>query len=107
MSTLVFSQVFGGAVFLSVGQTIFSGGLLSALAKYAPDVDAKKVVEAGATAIKTVVKPAQVAGVIEAYNHAINRNFYLSAGCGAGLFIFSLGMGWVNIKKKKAVAPEA
>ncbi|OBT72658.1 hypothetical protein VF21_08577 [Pseudogymnoascus sp. 05NY08] len=107
MSTLVFSQVFGGAVFLSIGQTIFSGGLLSALAKYAPGVDAKKVVEAGATAIKTVVKPEQVAGVIEAYNHAINRNFYLSAGCGVGLFVFSLGMGWVNIKKKKTVAPEA
>ncbi|KFY10184.1 hypothetical protein V491_07779 [Pseudogymnoascus sp. VKM F-3775] len=85
MSTLVFCQIFGGAVFLSVAQTIFSGGLLSALAKYAPSVDAKKVVEAGATAIKSVVKPEQVAGVIESYNHAVNRNFYLSAGCGVGL----------------------
>lgn len=107
MSTLVFSQIFGGAVFLSIAQTIFSGGLLSSLAKYAPTVDAKTVVEAGATAIKSVVKPEQVAGVIESYSHAINRNFYLSAGCGVGLFVFSLGMGWVNIKKKKAVAPEA
>ncbi len=92
-------------MFLTFAQTIFSHGLVSGLEKYAPTVDAQTLVAAGATAIRKVVKPEEVAGVLEAYNLAINHNFYLAAGAAVGTFVCCWGMGWHSIKK--AVAPEA
>jgi hypothetical protein len=107
MSLAVFSQTFGGAMFLSFAQTIFSHGLVVGLKEYAPTVDAQTVVTTGATAIRNVIKAEEVAGVVEAYNLAINHNFYLGAGAAVAMFVCSWGMGWHSIKKKKVVAPEA
>jgi hypothetical protein len=107
MSLVVFSQTFGGTLFLTFAQTVFSHGLVTGLQKYAPTVNTQTVVTAGATAIRDVVGPEEVAGVLEAYNLAINDNFYLAAGAAVGLFVCSWGMGWHSIKKKKDVAPEA
>jgi hypothetical protein len=106
MSLVVFCQTFGGSLFLTFAQTIFSRSLVDGLKEYAPTVNAQAVITAGATAIQQVVKPDEVPGVLEAYNLAINRDFYLAVGASAGAFLFCWGMGWQSIKKKKVVAPE-
>jgi hypothetical protein len=107
MSLFSFCQTFGGALFLTFAQTIFSHSLVDGLQKYAPTVDASAVIAAGASAIRQVVKPDEVEGVLEAYNLGINHNFYLAAGTAAATFVFCWGMGWHSIKKKKVVTPEA
>ncbi|TAQ89078.1 hypothetical protein B7494_g2583 [Chlorociboria aeruginascens] len=101
MSIAVFSQTFGGALFLSFAQTIFSHELLVGLKKYAPTVDVETVITAGATNIRKVISKEDQPGVIQAYNFGTNSNFYLAAGAAVALFVFSLGMGWRSIKKKK------
>lgn len=106
MSLVVFSQTFGGTIFLTIAETIFSHGLISGLEKYAPTVDVQTVVAAGATAIREVVKPEEVAGVLEAYNLAINHDFYLAAGAALGILVCCWGMGWHSIKEKKATTVE-
>jgi hypothetical protein len=106
MSLVVFTQMFGGTLFLAFAQTIFSRGLSTGLAKYAPTVNVRTVVEAGATGIKNVVKPEEVTGVLKAYNLAINHDFYLAAGSAVAFFACSWGMGWHSIKKKKEVAEQ-
>jgi hypothetical protein len=103
MALVGFSQSFGGALFLTFAQIIFSHSLVSGLAEYAPTVDAKAVVAAGATLFRQVVKPEQIPGILEAYSKAINHDFYLSAGLAVGMFIFSWGIGWHKVSKKKAV----
>lgn len=108
MSILVFSQTFGGAIFLAIAQLIFSHGLLNGLHAYAPTVNAEVVVNAGATAVRSVVSLADLPGVLQAYMSAIDKVFYLSTGAAGGVFLFSWGMGWKSIKKaKKPVDVEA
>lgn len=107
MSLVVFSQTFGGALFLSFDQTTFSNGLSNALHQYAPEVDAAAVINAGATGFRSIVDKSSVDGVILAYSQAISHVFYIGAGTAVGGFIFCWGMGWKSIKKPKVVSPEA
>ena len=108
MALIVFTQTFGGTLFLTFAQTIFSHSLVNGLKEYAPTVDVQTVLTAGASAIRQVVKPEEVMGVLQAYNKAINHNFYLSASASVATFAFCWGMGWHKISKKRAVVtPEA
>lgn len=106
MALVVFSQTFGGALFLSFAQTTFSNGLTGALHQFAPEVDAEAVIHAGATGFRDLVAGNSVHGVILAYNQAISHVFYVGVGAGVGAFICCWGMGWKSIKKPKVVAPE-
>lgn len=71
-------------------------------------MNAEVVVNAGATAVRSVVSLADLPGVLQAYMSAIDKVFYLSTGAAGGVFLFSWGMGWKSIKKaKKPVDVEA
>ena len=107
MSLVVFSQTFGGALFLSFDETTFSNALTTYLHQYAPEVNAGAVITAGATGFRALVAKSSVEGVALAYNQAVSRVFYIGAGCGVASFIVSWGMGWKSIKKPKVVSPEA
>ncbi|KAK2059573.1 major facilitator superfamily transporter [Colletotrichum caudatum] len=100
MATLIFLQTFGSAVSLTVAAVIFSEGLGANLAKYAPSVDAKTVLDAGGTGFRTVVSQADLPGVLTAYSTSINEVFYLLAALGVVTFALAWGMGWVDIRKK-------
>lgn len=101
-SFLMFCNVLGGAMFVSFAQTVFSNQLRKALGQFAPDIDADAVLAVGATSFKTVVRPEKVAEVVKAYNQALTRAFYLGAGASVASFLASWGMGWTNLKTKKA-----
>lgn len=64
VAILVFCQYFGGAFFLSLGQTVFLARLGSALQRFAPNVRAQDLINAGATNIRTAVLAAELKGVI-------------------------------------------
>jgi len=104
MASVIFSQTFGGALFLSFDQTIFSTGLRDALAHFSPEVDAQSIIVAGATGFRDVVSAASLPGVLAAYNQALSHVFYLATGCGAAAFFCCWGMGWKSVKKAKVVA---
>jgi hypothetical protein len=103
MTLLIFGQTFGGALFLALAQTIFGRTLVNRLKDHAPTVDPQTVIAAGATDFRKIVKPDQIVGILQAYNFALNNVFFLSAGAAVGTFIFALGMGWVDIRKKEAI----
>ena len=107
MSTTVFSQTFGGALFLSFAQIAFSNGLTTYIPTFAPGVDPKTVIEAGATAVRHAVPGAALDGVLKAYNQSINHVFYIAASAAAATFVFCWGLGWKSIKKPKKVLEEA
>lgn len=104
MSILVFSQNFGGAIFLALAQLIFSHGLNSGLQEYAPSVSPEVVVNAGATAVRGVVSATDLPAVLKAYMVGVDRVFYLSTGGAGAVFLFSWGMGWKSVKKNKTSA---
>ena len=107
MSIVIFAQGFGSALFVALGETIFSTGIKNALPKFAPTVNIQQVIDAGATHYRDVIEEEEITGVALAYCEALNHVFYLITGAGAMVFVFSLGMGWKSVKKAKAVKTEA
>ncbi|KAL8861950.1 MAG: hypothetical protein Q9178_001820 [Gyalolechia marmorata] len=99
---VVFSQQFGGAVFLSLAQVVFSTSLRDKLAMHAPDTDAEAVIAAGASGARTAVPAGSLSGVLLAYTQSVDNVLYLTTGAAGGALLFAFGMGWISIKAKEA-----
>lgn len=106
MSILMFIQTLSGAVFLTFADVIFSTGLKDLIPKYAPDVSSQVVIAAGATGIRDVVSVQNLPGVLKAYAKSVDHVFYMVAAMGVWGLIFSFGMGWKDIRKKKPAAEQ-
>ena len=104
MALVMFSQSLAGALFLSFSETIFTNSLQTLIPKYAPSVDPQIVINAGATGFRTMIKGADLAGVLVAYAKSVDRVFYLTVGAAVGCFSFAWAMGWKDIRKKKQVS---
>ena len=104
MALVTFSQSFGAALFLSLGETIYSNSFGNLIHQYAPSVNATEVTDAGATGFRSFVSGEDLEGVLIAYAKSIDRVFYMAAGLAAGCFIFAWGMGWKDLRKKKQVS---
>lgn len=105
MSVLMFCQTLGGAIIVTIADTIFNNSLKTEIPRYAPSVNAETVISAGAAAIRDVVSPKDLQGVLLAYSKSVDHVFYLAAGLAVGFFCFGWGLGWKDIRKKKAVVP--
>tara|TARA_R110002060_G_scaffold14109_1_gene19808 strand:+ start:538 stop:1131 length:594 start_codon:yes stop_codon:yes gene_type:complete len=101
MGTLLFIQNLGGAVWLTIPQIIFSSSLRSTIPHYAPDVDARTVIAAGANSVREVVSGTDLPGVLKAYNVSINRVMYMGVGIACAAFVCGWWMGWKNVRPKK------
>ncbi|EFQ35394.1 major facilitator superfamily transporter [Colletotrichum graminicola] len=99
MSLVAFCQSFGGSVFLTFAQVIFSYSLVDGLKTFAPTVDIQTVIDAGAAGLRDVVRPEELAGVIEAYNLSFTREFHLAAAAYTAMIFSGWGMGWYSVKK--------
>ncbi|KAF2475439.1 MFS general substrate transporter [Lindgomyces ingoldianus] len=106
ISTVTFFQMFGGALFAGISQTIFNERLVKELVKDVPGVDVGKLLAAGTTAIRSAVTPEQLPGVIQSYNSAILSPFYLGAAITATAWCFAWGPEWVSVKGKNLMVAE-
>ncbi|KAM0298605.1 hypothetical protein ACHAPM_008679 [Fusarium culmorum] len=101
LSITFFGQQLGGAIFVSVGQTILSGRLVERLSGI-PGLDSKSLVQTGATELKKIVPSQYVSQVTEAYNYAITRIFFVGVALALGQLVCALCVEWRSIKPKKA-----
>lgn len=110
MSLISFCQTFGGTLSLSIAQNVFSSNLRKGIARFAPAVDAEKVLNAGAMGFRDVVPPSEIFAVTQAYDMALKRIFQLAIILSLGCLGFVWGMGWYSVKAKgetrKDAAPE-
>ncbi|ORY11724.1 major facilitator superfamily domain-containing protein [Clohesyomyces aquaticus] len=104
ISTVNFFQMFGGALFAAISQTIFNERLIKELATNAPGVSVSALLAAGTSAVRNAVTPEQLPGVLQSYNTAILSTFYLGAAVTAVGFCFAWGLEWVNVKGKDMTA---
>ncbi|KAK3292403.1 major facilitator superfamily domain-containing protein [Chaetomium fimeti] len=102
-SVVIFVQSLGTAITLAISDAIFQGSLQSQLSQQAPHADAAVIIAAGATHFRNIVEEQDLPGVLAAYSVSLNRVFYLAAGVSSLGLITSLGMGWVNVSKKRPV----
>ncbi|MDI1493351.1 MAG: MFS sugar transporter [Ramalina farinacea] len=103
-SIINFSLTLGGALFISVGQNVFTNRLLSNLASSVPDVSSSLVLETGATSLKGAIQrmnPGSVNGVLTAYNGALAQTYYVSVAMACLSAFGAAALEWKSVKGKK------
>nr|AAD34558.1 unknown [Aspergillus terreus] len=93
ISLAMFGQTFGGSLFLTLTELVFSNGLDSGLRQYAPTLNAQEVTAAGATGFRQVVPAPLISRVLLAYSKGVDHAFYVAVGASGATFIFAWGMG--------------
>jgi hypothetical protein len=104
---MMFTQTLGGALFISVGQNVFTNQLIKNLANAVPDLDANLVLRTGATELKNAIPEQFIGGVLQAYNTTLNQTFYVSVACGAMSLIGAVFVEWKSMKGKQIVMAAA
>jgi hypothetical protein len=101
-SLLIFLQTLGGALFVSVGQNVFTNKLVSGLAEFVPSLDPLIVLSVGATSIQhsEFITAADLPGVTLAYNNALVQTFTVATAMAAASIIGSLAIEWKSVKGK-------
>lgn len=106
MAMIMFCQSFFSATFLSFADVIFNTGLRTIIPQQAPDINVEAVIQAGATAFRSVVPASDLQAVLKAYATSVDHVFYLAIGASGAAFLTCWGMGWKDIRKKQG-PPEA
>ena len=105
MALMIFSQNFGAATAIVISNTIFTQTLTKLVPRYAPSVSAQAALEAGsgAGAVRDLVKghEGELMGVLNAYSEGLRNIFYFLVGISILAVAASLGMGWVDVRKKE------
>jgi hypothetical protein len=98
---MMFSQTLGGALFIAVGQNVFTNQLIKNLAHVVPDLDASIVLRTGATELKNAIPEEFLDGVLVAYNTTLTQTFYVSVATGAISIVGAAFVQWKSMKGKQ------
>ncbi|KAF4818718.1 Efflux pump roqT [Colletotrichum siamense] len=102
-AAVVASQSLGGAIFVSVGNTLFQNYLLRAAARnLVPGVNIRAVLRAGATAFRTAVPASALPRMMTVYNDALRVTFTAAIPLAGVAAIAACFMEWKSVKVKKA-----
>ncbi|KAI5195487.1 MFS general substrate transporter [Aureobasidium subglaciale] len=98
---LQFFQSFGAALFLALGQAVFSSVFSTALkASDITGLDLATFVHAPPTHLRQLVPAENLGQVLDAYNEGVTSTFYLGAGLAAAACFASFGIQWKSFKPK-------
>ena len=98
---MFFLQLFGAAVFVSVGESVLTNRVISYISRHVPGVDAAEVALAGATSFRSVVPAEYVPGIVQEYNTALTQVFEIALVMACLTTLGSLAMeGWSVMGKK-------
>jgi len=102
-AAVVFFQNLGGALFVSVGQSVFQNGLLDSLSEKAPSLDPDIVLHGGATGIRTILQNigqmGQLGAVVESYVDGLQMSYQASLGLAVAAFVATFFLEWKSVKK--------
>jgi hypothetical protein len=98
-------KLFGGAMFLSVGSSVFSQHLQSNLEAIDGGLNVQAVIAAGATYLSTSVPPNLLVQVKDAYNDALRHVFVVSVTLSCIAVLGALGVEWKPVKKRQKTKP--
>ena len=100
IALVMFCQQMGGAVFVSVAQSVFTNRLVNGLTNVA-GISPTVIVNTGATDLRRVIDPSNLRGVLVAYNGALTKTFTVAVAMSCFSIIGALCIEWKNIKPKK------
>lgn len=73
---VMLTQALGPTITLTLFNVLFTASLKSGIRQHVPHVDATAIINAGATAFRNIVAPADLHGVLRAYAESLNKVFY-------------------------------
>jgi MFS family permease len=102
-AAVVASQSLGGAVFLSVGNSVFQQQLLQATAARVLDgIDIKKLIDAGAASFRQLVPAEDLPTMLQVYNKALTTVFTVSIPLGGLAAIIACFIEWKSVRTDRA-----
>ncbi|KAI4942276.1 hypothetical protein J4E91_010250 [Alternaria rosae] len=106
LASVVFFQNLSTSIAVVIANTIFAQTLRSAVTRYAPTISPQAALDAGssASAVRALVPPGQLDGVLRAYSESLRDVFYFLVGIACLASLASLGMGWKDIRNKRSKA---
>jgi MFS family permease len=99
-SLMFFSQLLGGAVFISVGQNVLNNQLLTRLSAV-PGFDVSSIAKKGATTLTEGLPAEMVGPVLEAYNESLRKVFQVGLILVCLTIFGAASMEWRSVKEKK------
>lgn len=102
---MVFARSLGGAIFVSVGQNVFSNHIISGMLARVPGLDPSIVIQSGATNLQQTVRQATsgqanvITRVLKVYNDAIVQTFVVALALACVSIIGALGVEWRSVKR--------
>ena len=99
VSLMFLAQSLGGAVFVSVAQSIFTNFLISGL--IVSGLDPINVTNIGATEIRNKVATKDLSAVLLAYNHALTNAYNVALALACFSIVGGLAVEWRSVKGKK------
>jgi MFS family permease len=107
-AAIVAFQSLGGAVFVSVGNTILQNVLLSASHHdQLPGVDIQAVIKGGASEFRKKVPPQAIPQLIVIYNKALQKVFIAAIPMAGLAFVSCMFLEWKSVKGRKLADEEA
>lgn len=101
-AAVVASQSFGGAIFVSVGNTLLQNHLLSQNnADVIPGVNIRAVIELGATNFRQYVPAKDLPALIHLYNRSLQAVFIAAVPLCGVAFLCSLCMEWKSVRREE------
>ncbi|KAH7089111.1 efflux pump protein [Paraphoma chrysanthemicola] len=104
MSFLIFFQNLGTSIGIVIANTIFAQNLSKAASRYAPSVSSHAALNAGsgAGAVRALVAghEEELGGLLRAYSESLRNVFFFLVALSGVAVLASLGMGWVDVRKK-------
>lgn len=104
VALMMFQQMLGGAIFVSVGQNLFDSKLLTEIVKSVPGLDPQDVLNAGATNLKALIPLQYLPAVLVVYNDALRQVFVAAAALSALAVLGAVAVEWRSVKGKQGAA---
>ena len=100
MALMFFAQTFGGALFVSIGQNVFSNALVANLSSI-PGIDRTKVLKTGATKLRSTVDLNYLGDVLVAYDGALRMAFIVVLATSCLSILGAAAMEWKSVKDRE------
>ncbi|KAI1802900.1 MFS general substrate transporter [Daldinia bambusicola] len=105
-AAVVASQSLGGAVFISVGNSVFQNRLAALIEQTdIPGVDVRAIVGAGAIAFRKVVPAEQLPALLTLYDQALHTVLLVAIPLAGLAFLSCCALQWKSVKKPTKSVP--
>ncbi|KAK1970081.1 major facilitator superfamily transporter [Colletotrichum sublineola] len=97
---VIFAQQIGGAIFIAIGQTVFTNKLVERLPLHIPTLDPHSIVATGVTAIRNTAHAELLPAIENAYSDALIQTLLVSAVTASATILGAGFVEWKSVKGK-------